>query len=563
MTQASLVCNKSNNLDLVLKPAKVEQPISESSIHSLIAASEYTELYVNKDAIKNAIAELNEVLKPLQQNQSGREINYQILERRDALVSTFKIDQDEMSVTAEITTAMGGKHLSAKALLNAAQTSGIKKGFIKEELIQLAQLAGTNPSGTLVSAKIAVGKPAIRGKDAKIKPLVQSAQDRILRPQLLEDGSVDMRDLGDIICVKSGDPLTQKIPLTLGSKGYTVTGKVLEPEPGDDIQIVSGKGTEVSARNPNILISLLDGLPKVIENGMEVDDVYKIKKVYVGSGNVDYDGSVIIKGDVSEGMKVIASGDITVGGCVESATLISGGDITISGGIIGRKHEVDASQDSTIKMSVNIQAKGRILSKYCQYADIQCDSDVYVEKQLMHSILDINGKLWVGTAKKANGKLIGGLIKVDTSVHAGIIGATAGSNTTIIFERRVDTFKLQIQEIDGRLKIESDQITELKQVVNKLKKLPKDKANPALLQKVISQYQLHARQMGAITLEKDLAENELQEYMCGVYIEATDKLHHGVVLQVGDFNDKTRREYGPSRMLYKERKIHIDPIINT
>ena len=49
---------------------------------------------------------------------------------------------------------------------------------------------------------------------------MQSAQDRILRPKERDDGSVDMRDLGDIICVKVGDPLAKKIPLTEGINGF-------------------------------------------------------------------------------------------------------------------------------------------------------------------------------------------------------------------------------------------------------------------------------------------------------------------------------------------------------
>jgi hypothetical protein len=51
--------------------------------------------------------------------------------------------------------------------------------------------------------------------------------------------------------------------------------------------------------------------------------------------------------------------------------------------------------------------------------------------------------------------------------------------------------------------------------------------------------------------------------MSSVYIEATERIYQGVQLIVGDFQDRTKREYGPSKMIYKERKIHIDPIINS
>ena len=182
MTQFSLIANTKNNIDLHIVPIKGGDEITEASILELIADSEYTKLRINTANIKNAVAELNDVLKPLQDKQTGREINYQVLERIDATISIV-IDDDEMGAKAEITAAQGGKHLTAKAILNAAQEFGVKKGFSKEELIKLAQLAAKEEPNNQITLQIATGKLAINGKDAVIKPLVESAQSRILRPK--------------------------------------------------------------------------------------------------------------------------------------------------------------------------------------------------------------------------------------------------------------------------------------------------------------------------------------------------------------------------------------------
>jgi hypothetical protein len=562
MTKASLVCNKSNNIDLILEPIKGGISVSSLSINELVKASEFKHLKTNENNIKNAIAELNDVFKDLTEKQAGRQITYEILERVDASIH-IKIDDDEMTATAEIISAQGGKHLSAKAILNEAQEVGVKKGFSKEHLIKLAQLAAKETPNNQINMQIASGKPAINGKDAFIKPLVESAQARILQPKKLDDGSVDMRDLGDIVCVKVGDSLAEKIPLTQGTIGYTVFASPLDPTPGNDVELEVGEGTSISPNNKNLLVSDRVGLPKVINNGMEVDEVYKIKEVNVATGNIIFTGSVIIDGDVTEGMKVVASGDISVGGFVESATLESGGDITISGGIIGRKHDVEKMAITDIAMSVNIKAKGNIFAKYGQYSQITCGQDVRIENQLLHSIMDIKGRLWVGKIEQANGKLIGGYSKVGTSVHAGIIGATAGSNTIINFEHKILNFKENLNRIDELLKTESDKTNELKAAINKLKKLPKEKAKPELLAKIIPTYQHHAKELGETLNSKTSAEQELQSYMASIYIEATDKLYHGVEMIVGDFNDRSRREYGPSKMIYCERKIIIQPIVNS
>lgn len=562
MTQLSLIVNASKNVDLHVVPIKSDDAITEDDVYELISESQYNKLCPITANIKKAIAELNDVLKPLLDNQTGREITYQVLERVDATISVT-IDRDEMGATADITAAQGGKNLSAKAILMAAKEVGVKKGFSKEELIKLAQLAAREKPNNHVIHQIASGKLAIKGKDAEIKPLVESAQSRILRPKRKEDGSVDMRDLGDIVCVKVGDPLAKKVPLTTGKEGYTVTAVSLPAEPGNDITLVPGEGTALSPKNQNILLSEKVGLPKKTAHGMEVDEVYKIKNVTVATGNINFTGSVIIDGDVNEGMKVIASGDVTVGGFVESAIIEAGGDITISGGIIGRKHDTEKTTVTDVKMSVSINAKGSIYAKYCQYAEIVCSKDVRIENQLLHSLLDVQGSIKVGTEEKSNGKLIGGYIKVGTFVTAGIIGAPAGSNTIIHFEREIIKLKEKMQDIESILKLESMKTDELKSAATKLKKLPKDKVKPEMLAKVISTYQFHAKHMGEVLLEKEALEKETQEYMESVYIEATDKLHHGVQLIIDGFNDRSRREYGPSKIIYKERSIHIDPLINS
>jgi uncharacterized protein (DUF342 family) len=560
VSKASLIDNKKNNIDLVLSPIKDTDLITDASIYELIKASGYEGLYVDTSNIKNAIAELNSVLKPLQDLKTGREVRYQILERRDATIE-IKIENDEMSASAEILTAQGGKNLTAKAILNFAQSAGVTKGFSKEELISLAKRASLEPAGSIVIGKIALGKEAINGKDAKIKMLVESAQERILRPTAREDGTVDMRDLGDIICVNVGDPLAQRIPLTEGINGYTVTGSPTSPTPGEDITMTVGEGTILSQNNNDILISTLVGLPSVIDNGVEVNEVYQLNNVDVSTGHIKFEGSVIINGDVCEGMRVSATGDITVGGFIESALLDAGGDITISGGIIGRKQEVEDIAVSDIIMSANIRCNGNVFAKYCQYAAISC-KNLRIENQLMHSIINVEERLWLGSEDKADGKLIAGYISAGTSVHAGIVGATAGSTTIISFDKKITLFKEQLDDIDVRLKIETDKTNELQAAANKLKKLPKSSANTDMLTKVISTYRHHANQMGAVLNEKEKTENQLQAYMLSVYIEATDRIYQGVELIVGDYHDKTKREYGPSKMNYKERKIHIDPIIN-
>ena len=261
-------------------------------------------------------------------------------------------------------------------------------------------------------------------------------------------------------------------------------------------------------------------------------------------------------------MKVTASGDISIGGFVESAYLAAGGDITITGGIIGKKQEVDTKKVSDINMSVNIKAGGKVFAKYCQYAEISCE-DLRIENQMMHSIIYVNEKLWIGSEDKANGKLIAGFISAGSSVHTGTVGATAGSTTIITFEKRLSKIQERIVLIEAKIEAESKKTHELKVSINKLKKLPKNKINPEVLHQVFSTYKHYMGLLGKLLNKKEQIDKEKNIYMTSVFIEATDRVYQGVNLIVGDFHDKTKREYGPSKIHYFERKIIIDPIVNT
>ena len=84
MTKASLLVNDKHNVDLILEPIKGGDIISVLSIKELVGSSEFQKLHFSESNVKNAIAELDDVLKPLQDKQTGREIRYQILERINA-----------------------------------------------------------------------------------------------------------------------------------------------------------------------------------------------------------------------------------------------------------------------------------------------------------------------------------------------------------------------------------------------------------------------------------------------------------------------------------------------
>ena len=78
------------------------------------------------------------------------------------------------------------------------------------------------------------------------------------------------------------------------------------------------------------LISQVSGHVQLEGDKVFVSNCLELVDVDASTGDIDYDGSVVIKGNVLAGFSVKAAGDISVSGIVEGATLISGGNITLN-----------------------------------------------------------------------------------------------------------------------------------------------------------------------------------------------------------------------------------------
>ncbi|MGL5360498.1 MAG: DUF342 domain-containing protein, partial [Shewanella sp.] len=313
------------------------------------------------------------------------------------------ISQDNMQASLSLTAPWGGKAIDLPQILVHLKQHKVCMGLSKLNIERLLAQQHTLKGGERCQGDIAQGKSPCHGTNARLERKVVLARERLLQPQAREDGSVDMRNLGALIVVKPKDLLMVKHPATAGSPGYNVKGEVLKQKPGKDLLLQPGSGTMLDPKDPNRLIATVAGQPVEIRSGMKVDDVLQLKDVDISTGHISFKGSILISGDVHEGMMVKSGGDITVMGFVDSATLEAQGDITVSKGIIGR--QLNANDYST-----RIEAQGQISAQFVQYSQLEAKGDILVTKQLLHSRVLTAGSLNVSDASGQRGDLVGGSI---------------------------------------------------------------------------------------------------------------------------------------------------------
>ena len=131
-------------------------------------------------------------------------------------------------------------------------------------------------------------------KNSKFVPLVPNALERVLRPQTNEGERVDMRNLGEVICVKVNTPVLRRTPPTKGRTGFDVKGNTIPAVQGEWIDFKMGTGTVVSDSDANLLMSSISGMPKYRDQVMNIDDTFTCNGVNVGTGHVNYEGAVLV-----------------------------------------------------------------------------------------------------------------------------------------------------------------------------------------------------------------------------------------------------------------------------
>jgi uncharacterized protein (DUF342 family) len=278
---------------------------------------------------------------------------------------------------------------------------------------------------------VAAGTPPRPGADARLEPLVEVNRQR--HPHIDAAGHVDFHDLGTIPAVAPGDAVMRRHPPRPGEPGLNVLGETLPAANGRDLQFaVRLQGVARSPDDENVLIAEIAGQPLLQRDGISVEPVLKFDGIDISVGNVDFPGSLIVRGDIRSGMKVHAGGDITVQGVIESAHVTAGGDIRVQGGIVGHaaaQHGVQRAANNV--PTARIAAHGNVTARYVENAVIEAQQSVHIAESIVQSDVMALDRVVVG-GKGQKGHLLGGLVRATGLVSADVLGGEGAGPTRVM-----------------------------------------------------------------------------------------------------------------------------------
>ncbi|MDP2562174.1 DUF342 domain-containing protein [Psychrobium sp. 1_MG-2023] len=548
----------SDGMEMLITVEPQSNAIRAVEICQLLNRSDSSQFFQVEENIALAADLINKCTKEAslpEEQQTCAELGTEIIvsQKRHATL-TIELSADEMQAYAVINAPYGGTYIDFSDLMTTLTQYNIVQGVKNDTLDEFLNASHQANPGDVTKHHIASGTPPINGQDSTFEMLVETMEQRSLKPQAKSNGKVDMKELGDILTVKEAARLMRRHLPTEGTPGINVLGESIAPQPGVLHEFSIGEGTEVSSTDENLLIANRVGIPRAIDNGLVIDDILTVDNVDVGFGNINFEGSVMISGDVCEGLKVVSQGDITVGGSVNSATLEAKGNITVQHGISGHKSKVKG------QYTCNITAGGNIHAQYIQYGKIEAGGNLNVQTQMLHSNATVTGSVTVCNKAQNKGTLFGGVIQAGTAISAVEIGGNSGSKTLLSIRGPFNTIRGQKNELNKDLHTEYELLKQLIEAYDKLAELNCEKEH----KKLLSQLKKNVDQKVVTIIQLQNAISHLDEQLdlrlTQASILSSKTLHEGVQLNIDKLHLTTYKNYSSSKTQIKDGEIQLGPL---
>lgn len=398
-------------------------------ILSGIEAIDYSEQFLEQILVQQQLSGLmlletahDEITELFSNNHSGK---VKLGVKKDAKVEVI-VSKDLLSASLKITAACAGKSAGTEEVVTVIDEQGIEHRLInKKRVVGLIKKARIVKPGSVIDVVIAKGVAAIHGKDTEFECLVNIDGSMDRKPHKRTDGTLDYYDLGEILSVDEGCELMRKHPPVSGVSGKTVTGTEIVARIAKTLNFKKCKGAVVSPSDKDLLIAEIKGQPIIAERGVNIDKVLTVKNVDLHTGHIDYDGSVVVKGDVVSGMKIKVTGDVQVFGMVENASIEAGGNIDIKLGAIGH------ADDPRAENAMYIKCLGNLTAAYLENVQADVQGDVLIKSRVSNCEINAGYQIIVGNHRQQKSGIVGGHVNAGSLIRAEVLGSTGCALTHV------------------------------------------------------------------------------------------------------------------------------------
>ncbi len=254
---------------------------------------------------------------------------------------------------------------------------------------------------------IARGRNPKDGRDGKVEfKMVRASGSTVT---VLGDGRVDFKEQDLITNIEEGQLIAilkkEQEPVQDGS---TVLGDVIKAQSGRPVNFETGTNIRVEDLGEEIhYYSKIGG--QLISDGMHisVEPMLVIKgDVGTRTGNISFEGDVLVKGSVNDSFNVYSKKDITIEGNVGNCVIRAGRNITVKNGVLGKNRGL-------------VSAGGTVTVKFAENSTIQAGETINVQRAALNCRFTAGGKI---VAVWQKGQIIGGELRAKDGLDVKILG---------------------------------------------------------------------------------------------------------------------------------------------
>jgi len=473
-------------------------------------------------------------------------------ERRLDILSPIRVADDNMTAWfVNLPQLPPVRSPKPAEIVSQLKRLGITTGILQENIEAVCHDIARQTGDCWIA--VARGKEPESGRQARLELTNKKEK----QPgEVRQDGSLDYRVLNLVQTVTRDSLIATKFPPSDGNPGYTLTGTILEAEPGQDFKMEGKENVRAEEKEDGRIefYAESEGLLQIQNDNLSVDPLYRIKgNVDFSTGNIDVDCSLEISGSVCSDFTVSSTRNVVIGGSIELGASVSvKGDLVVKGGILGERTKVIVY--------------GNLEADYIQAANIVVKGNIVVAKYIYYATVRAIGSITVvpGNSERA-GSITGGVVYSSTAVKVAVCGSPSYVPTLLAMEpaphklaqlrqlkeniSRCNAVIAKIMRTLGLQKLDREAIIDLTKAVSKEKKKLYlsifDKLQSTISQKNNLSNSLKKLRRG---LRKDVAVMSISVSRC-YYGNTTIRIAKGEFLKKDDL--------GPCIFSYRNKRIIV------
>lgn len=365
----------------------------------------------------------------------------------------IRVPDDEMKAYLTVTPPVGGaRAVTPEEVLEICREDGVVYG-IQENAIKQTLEHARRERIAISDVVIARGTEPVNGRDGQIEFKVPLATGTAFK--LREDGSVDFKEHDNLTTVEQGTLIAVVYRAEEGRReGTTVRGERIPSRQGENVRLEAGEGVQVgNTEEGQHYIAQTGGRLVVQGEKISVEPLLVIRgDVGPRTGNITFNGGVVVHGSVLDGYRVRADRSVTVNGNVGCCRIRSGGNILVKNGVIGKGEGL-------------VAAKGDVFVKFAENANIRAGGTIHINRAALNCRMIAGGRI---LANKEKGQLVGGELRAREGLDVKVLG-NGSEHRTEVHAGKNFMLALKLREVERRLELYRRSLKSMLQVMERIK----------------------------------------------------------------------------------------------